>query len=48
MHKILFVLLIFLLFTACYQRTNDDDLNTNPITNNPNITPHNSSILPNM
>ena len=47
MLKKLLILIIFLVLTSCYQTTSESDLNTNPVTNNPNIVPSNYSIFPN-
>jgi hypothetical protein len=46
MKKKLFLLLIFFFLSSCYQKQDSDNLDTRPITNNPNLVPT-RSLIPN-
>jgi hypothetical protein len=49
MKRLLFFLLPVLLCTSCFQAySEDDDLRTVPVTNNPNIVPNHSGGFPGM
>ncbi|NGX55979.1 MAG: hypothetical protein K1060chlam5_00213 [Candidatus Anoxychlamydiales bacterium] len=46
MLKKLFLFFVFILLTGCYQGSDADNLDTRPITNNPNLVPT-RSLIPN-